>query len=177
MTFFKKKLFIALSVILLLASCSASAHGEIKKPESISNIKPISVEKSLKLHRNYYQMLDLVKYLKTRVNRTPYVFSGASTHGWDCSGMVYWFYKQFGLEIPHSANKQGHIGYRVSKPKLGDIVVMAHRGGTNFYHAGLYVGDNKVLNSNAYYGTTVIEELTDYKNSEVRYVRLVETKK
>lgn len=176
MTFFKKKLFIAVSAILLLASCSASAHGEIKKTESISNIKQISVQKSLKYHRNYYQMIHLIKYVKTRVNRTPYVFSGASTHGWDCSGMVYWFYKQFGLEIPHSANKQGHIGYRVSEPKLGDIVVMAYQGNQNFYHAGLYVGDNKVLNSNFYYGTTVIEKLSDYKNSQVRFVRVVETK-
>jgi len=176
MTFFKKKLFIGLSVTLLLASCSGSAHGEINKIKSVETIKPISVERSFKIHQNYYQMLHLVKYLKTRVNRTPYVFSGASTHGWDCSGMVYWFYKQFGLDIPHSADKQGHIGYRVHQPRLGDIVVMAYQGNTNFYHAGLYLGNHKVLNANSYYGTTVIEKLSDYKNSEVRYVRVVETK-
>jgi cell wall-associated NlpC family hydrolase len=89
--------------------------------------------------------------------------------------MVRWTYKQFGLDIPHSANKQAHIGKRVSVPKLGDIVVFAYNGSTNFYHSGIYIGKGKIVNSNRYYGTTVIEPLTDYKNSQIRFVRIVKT--
>jgi cell wall-associated NlpC family hydrolase len=128
-----------------------------------------------KLLKNTAKMKETVQKLMRRVNNTSYVFSGSTTYGWDCSGMVRWTYKQFGLDVPHSANKQAHIGKRVSVPKLGDIVVMAYRGSTNFYHSGIYIGKGKIVNSNRYYGTTVIEPLTDYKNSQIRFVRVVNT--
>lgn len=128
-----------------------------------------------KLVRNTQRMKQTVIKLMRRVNKTPYVFSGSNPYGWDCSGMVRWTYEQFGMEIPHSANKQAHISKRVSTPKLGDIVVFAYKGSTNFYHSGIYVGKGKIVNSNLYYGTTVIEPLADYKDSQIRFVRVVRT--
>ena len=128
-----------------------------------------------KTNRNTSKMQETVMKLMRRVNKTSYVFSGSSPYGWDCSGMVVWTYKQFGIELPHSANKQAHIGKRVSSPKLGDIVVFAYPGSTNFYHSGIYIGKGKIVNANSYFRTTVIEQLFDYKNSQVRFVRVVST--
>ncbi len=128
-----------------------------------------------KYMKNTERMKETVQKLMRRVHKTSYVFSGSSPYGWDCSGMVRWTYKQFGLDIPHSANKQAHIGKRVSVPKLGDIVVFAYKGSTSFYHSGIYIGKGKIVNSNRYYGTTVIEPLTDYKNSQIRFIRVVTT--
>ena len=128
-----------------------------------------------KYMKNTERMKETVQKLMRRVHKTSYVFAGSSPYGWDCSGMVRWTYKQFGLDIPHSANKQAHIGKRVSVPKLGDIVVFAYNGSTNFYHSGIYIGKGKIVNSNRYYGTTIIEPLSDYSNSQIRFVRLVET--
>jgi cell wall-associated NlpC family hydrolase len=125
--------------------------------------------------KNTERMKETVQKLMRRVHKTSYVFSGSTPYGWDCSGMVRWTYKQFGLDVPHSANKQAHIGKRVSVPKLGDIVVFAYKGSNNFYHSGIYIGKGKIVNSNRYYGTTVIEPLTDYKNSQIRFVRVVST--
>ncbi len=173
-----KKYVIMASVILMLAGCSASsslAQPEVEQKSEIVVIKPISFMQQLQLKKNTVQMHKVIKYLKTRVGKTSYVFSGSSPRGWDCSGMVRWTYERFGLEIPHSANKQGHIGKRVSKPKIGDIVVFAYRGSTNFYHAAIYIGNNKVINANAGPKTTVIQPLSDYKGSQIRYVRLIET--
>jgi cell wall-associated NlpC family hydrolase len=119
-------------------------------------------------------MQKLIKYLKTRVGRTSYVFSGSTPYGWDCSGMVKWTYKQFGLDLPHSANKQGHIGNRVSKPKVGDIVVFAYQESTNFYHSAIYIGDGEIVHANQARKTTVIEPLSNYKRSQIRFVRMVE---
>jgi cell wall-associated NlpC family hydrolase len=123
--------------------------------------------------RNTIKMAKVVKYLKTRVNRTSYVFSGSSPYGWDCSGMVRWAYARFGLDVPHSANKQAHVGTRVSRPVLGDIVVFAYPGSTNFYHSAMYIGDGKIVHANQARKTTVIEPLSAYKNSQIRFVRLV----
>ena len=115
----------------------------------------------------------VVNYLTTRVHKTSYVFSGSTTSGWDCSGMVRYAYKRLGVTLPHSANKQGHVGQRVSKPRVGDIVVFAYQGSTNFYHSAIYLGNGLIINANQMYKTTVIQPLTDFKNSQIRFVRVI----
>jgi cell wall-associated NlpC family hydrolase len=144
-----------------------------KKPLTSSELKLLNHASNSKEVRNYARMTLLVKYLKTRVERTSYVFSGSSTRGWDCSGMVRWTYKQFGITLPHSANKQAHLGSRVSNPNVGDIVVFAYNGSTSFYHSGIYIGNGKIINANYGSGTTIIEPLTNYKHSQIRYVRVI----
>lgn len=128
-----------------------------------------------KINKNTNKMKETLMKIFHRVNKTPYVFAGSNTYGWDCSGMVVWMYEQFGITLPHSANKQAHIGKRVSTPKLGDIVVFAYKGSTNFYHSGIYIGKGKIVNAHYEAKTTIIQPLTDYKNSQIRFVRVVET--
>lgn len=115
----------------------------------------------------------VVSYLTTRVHRTSYVFSGSTISGWDCSGMVRYAYKRLGVTLPHSANKQGHAGTRVSKPRVGDIVVFAYQGSTSFYHSAIYLGNGLIINANQMYKTTIIQPLTDFKNSQIRFVRVI----
>ena len=102
-----------------------------------------------------------------------YVFSGDTPAGWDCSGLVRWVYKQAGIVLPHSADKQGHLGTRVSTPKRGDIVVFAYQGRTDFYHAAIYLGDGLILNANREYRTTVIEPLNNFRRSQIRFIRVL----
>lgn len=184
-----KKFITTASVVLTLAGCTASVAIADMQKASIapsSAVKEITVSKSnlfntqslikkAKSERNTARLNKVLKYLKSRVGKTSYVFSGSSPRGWDCSGMVRWTYAQFGLELPHSANKQGHIGTRVSKPKIGDIVVMARKGSTNFYHSAIYIGNGKIVHAHQQRKTTVIERLTDYKRSQIRFVRVIPT--
>jgi cell wall-associated NlpC family hydrolase len=184
-----KKYAIITSVILTLAGCSASiAIADLQDAsvtpsttivkETVSKVEPFSAQQLIreaKIERNTDKMQDVVEYLKTRVGVTSYVFSGSSPYGWDCSGLVRWAYERFGLELPHSANKQGHVGTRVSEPKLGDIVVFAYQNSTDFYHAAIYIGNGLIVHANQARGTTVIEPLSNYKNSQIRFVRVVET--
>jgi cell wall-associated NlpC family hydrolase len=183
-----KKYVIIASVILTLAGCSASTSIADSQNASVitSNTvketklsKTVSFTQSLiqtaKVNNNTAQMKKVIKYLKTRVGKTSYVFSGSSPRGWDCSGMVRWTYERFGIELPHSANKQAHAGTRVSKPKLGDIVVFAYNGSTSFYHSAIYIGNGKIINAHYGAGSTIIQHLTDYKNSQIRFVRIVKT--
>jgi cell wall-associated NlpC family hydrolase len=189
----KKFTTISIATVLTVVGCSAStskassddvmtdaAPGISAMP--VLNPKPIDASNLMaqkaqavrdKKVRNTIKMAKVVKYLKTRVNRTSYVFSGSSPYGWDCSGMVRWAYARFGLDVPHSANKQAHVGTRVSRPVLGDIVVFAYPGSTNFYHSAMYIGDGKIVHANQARKTTVIEPLSAYKNSQIRFVRLV----
>jgi cell wall-associated NlpC family hydrolase len=185
----KKFATITTAIVLTVAGCSASAVNAITKDTKEPKVTVAIIKTSAPTHsdmkfmttsgnskeiRNYARMQLVLKYMKTRVQKTPYVFSGTSNrYGWDCSGMVVWLYRHFGFELPHSATAQGRIGTRVSNPKVGDIVVFAYQGRTDFYHSAIYIGHNKVLNANRAYGTTVVEPLTNYKRSQVRFVRLV----
>jgi len=173
-----KKYVIMASILITLAGCSASASLAVSQDTTVvkqHQVKEKSLQQMVKPQRNTIQMKKVVNYLKTRVGKTSYVFSGSSPRGWDCSGLVRWTYERFGIELPHSANKQAHLGTRVSKPKLGDIVVFAYNGSTNFYHAAIYIGNGKIIN--AHYGahSTIIQPLTDYKNNQIRFVRVVKT--
>lgn len=189
-----RKFAITASLLVLLAGCSASAPvdavEEAKASTAVALNKPSAKEAghwsdSFKLQRNYTRMTKLVKYLGTRENRTPYVFSGSTTYGWDCSGMVVWLYKHFGITLPHSADKQAREGRRVSTKdvKVGDIAVYAYKGRTDFYHSSIVykIQENKngtrkiwIINANRATGTTTIQPLSDYKNSQIRFVRIIE---
>jgi len=176
-----KKYVMIASVILTLAGCSASVATATPTNivKTVAEVKHVPVHKQLiktaKAHRNTARMKQVIKYLETRVGRTSYVFSGASPRGWDCSGLVRWTYERFGIELPHSANKQGHLGKRVHKPKPGDIVVFAYNGSTNFYHAAIYIGNGKIINAHYGAGSTIIQPLTDYANGQIRFVRVIPT--
>lgn len=183
---------LAIAMAITVAGCSASTSRALSDdvmtkavPTPILNKKtsfkleltPSAIVAMSKKVRNHARMAHIVKYLSTRVNRTPYVFSGSSIYGWDCSGMVRWVYNQFGLDIPHSANKQAHLGTRVSNPNVGDIVVFAYNGSTDFYHSAIYIGNGKVINANLGSGTTIIEPISNFRYSQVRFVRLIEQAK
>jgi cell wall-associated NlpC family hydrolase len=145
------------------------AVQQIQKPSVI----PFLDAKTIKQQAKRDKLKQVVKHLTTRVYKTSYVFSGSTISGWDCSGMVRYAYKRLNIDLPHSANKQGHVGTRVSKPRTGDIVVFAYNGSTSFYHSAIYVGQGLIINANLMYKTTVIQPLSDFRNSQVRFVRVI----
>ena len=168
-------------VALILSLNLSSTTVEAESPATITvsqqstdfRAKTFSLAKEFQAKQKRIKLKKIVTYLTTRVHKTAYVFSGSSIYGWDCSGMVRYAYKGLGITLPHSANKQAHVGTRVSKPKAGDIVVFAYEGSTNFYHSAIYLGNNLIINANALYKTTVIQPLTDFKQSQIRFVRVI----
>ena len=172
----KIRLLIVAITLLAINNPSILVQAE---PATVSVSQPdlkvsaYNLTKELKHIEKRQQLKRVVKYLTTRVHKTSYVFSGSSVSGWDCSGLVRYTYKRLGITLEHSANKQGHVGTRVSKPKVGDIVVFAYTGSTNFYHSAIYTGNGLIINANSMYKTTVIQPLTDFKQSQIRFVRVI----
>ena len=171
---------IAIAVMILslnLGSNTVQAEQNHVKVQVVAktNHQPITYlnAKQIKIQAKRDKLKRVVQYLTTRVHKTAYVFSGSTISGWDCSGMVRYAYKRMGITLEHSADKQAHAGTRVSKPRVGDIVVFAYKGSTNFYHSAIYVGEGLIVHANLLYKTTVIQPLSDFKNSQIRFVRVI----
>lgn len=162
--------------LALVLGLSASVYSENHKldVQTTAHGKPITIEERIDAWGNYFKMQVALDYLVNRERQTPYVYSGNTPEGWDCSGMVTWLYKRFGLTLPHSADDLGHIGERTSNPVAGDIVVMAYDGQTDFYHTGIYLGHNKIVEANRFYHTTVVTSLDEYKGKQIRFIKVIE---
>ena len=118
--------------------------------------------------------------VKNQVGRTPYVFSGSTPRGWDCSGLVRWTYAHLGVELRHSANTQRDSGTIVTEPKIGDIVSFNYRGWRSAYHSGIYIGPDQMVHAGGKAGDrteiiSISEWAEDNANSEIIYTRIIET--
>jgi cell wall-associated NlpC family hydrolase len=176
------KKLIAVSVAALVMTGCSSSIGTSTKASAVAIMQvvepaPEFMEK-VSLMAEGHKVNTVVKKLKKRIGKTWYVFSGSTPRGWDCSGLVYWTYEQLGIEVPHSANKQGHLTKGVKDPKVGDIVVWGYKGSKSYYHAGIYIGNGKAIHAGFRKGTTtqVIDvDSPAFKGSTIKFVRLIET--
>lgn len=159
--------------LFLLISCNQSPAAS-KPTQLIENQQSISISSKLIMHSKKSKLSKVLLYMQTKVHRTPYRYSGSTTNGWDCSGLVKYAYKRIGINLPHSADAQGHLGKRVSIPQTGDIVVVAKPNQTRFYHSMIYLQNGLVLEANSYYGTTIIQPLTNYKKEQIRFIRILD---
>lgn len=79
-----------------------------------------------------------------------YVYGAASPkRGFDCSGLVYFVYSQFGYSLPRTARAQYKNGAAVEKDNLlpGDLVFFATNGGRAVSHVGIYIGDGTFIHA------------------------------
>ncbi len=71
----------------------------------------------------------------------------------DCSGFVYWVYKQVGINVPGSTDAyKSYIGSAKeiswTEAKPGDILlVTASERGTTYGHAGIYLGNDEYIHA------------------------------
>lgn len=80
----------------------------------------------------------------------PYVWGGTDlSKGVDCSGLVQSVYKQFGIQLPRTADEQAHYGVKTSVSNLqpGDLVAWqgGYRGPNYVGHIAIYMGNGQIL--------------------------------
>ncbi|WP_229772679.1 C40 family peptidase [Desulfovibrio sp.] len=79
-----------------------------------------------------------------------YRLGGASPQkGFDCSGLIWWAYRQNGLNVPRITVDQARAGQSVPKnlARPGDIVVFRTGQSPRGLHTGIYAGGDSFIHS------------------------------
>ena len=98
-----------------------------------------------------------------------YVYGGASSNGFDCSGFTMYVYGKHGYSLPHTATGQWQSGlgtrvYSISDLQPGDLVFFndpSRNAGKACSHVGIYIGNGKHIHaSSSRSGGVIISDLT-----------------
>jgi peptidoglycan DL-endopeptidase LytE len=171
-----KSMYPPKAIDLVLGSAEYDTMLEVEQ-ENRHQAKRIELAKKEALAKNKKVLKQQLDRLSNYVGKTRYVFSGSTPRGWDCSGLVRWFYLEIGVDAPHSATKQGLMKPKVKDPVPGDIVVFRYTNSKNFVHSGIYIGDGQLIHSGFKKGdTTEIISLDSpyFKNQDAFFVRVIE---
>ncbi len=94
----------------------------------------------------------------------PYVWGGADpSTGFDCSGLVYYVYSQFGYQLNRVAADQANNGVHVDPSQLqpGDVLCF-YSSGDYIGHAGIYIGNNQFVHAANSRSGVIITDLSGY---------------
>jgi cell wall-associated NlpC family hydrolase len=185
----------AMTSVLTTCGISASAEEEVTKPaveevaEEVDHqtfiefLIDFDIEKTLlqKQAAEFEQAQLRASKMETRisaleqyVNKTWYVFSGITPDGWDCSGLVMWYYSELGVKLEHSVTAQMHSGKNPENPMPGDIVAFKYNGSKIGYHNGIYVGNDMYIHAPKKGTRTKLSSVSEYagKHSVPVYTRI-----
>jgi cell wall-associated NlpC family hydrolase len=98
--------------------------------------------------------------------------TGGYSHGYDCSGLTKWAYRQHGKNIPRTANDQYRYSHHVavSARKPGDLIFI-HDSRGYVYHVGIFTGvrNGKGYMLNANYGRTTAHVVGEWPIDNYTY--------
>lgn len=188
-----KKLLLISAMTLVLATCGVPSNADIteetKEETSNTQVSFLDMIVQMKQEQTLLQqqqaewealqiriqkMDNRVDKLSKHVGSTWYAFAGSTPNGWDCSGLVLWFYSEFGVQLEHSATKQKFSGEFTEQPMPGDIIAFSYPGNEKAYHNGIYIGDGLFIHSPRPGKATRLSIVDDYvgEHSEVTYTRI-----
>lgn len=102
---------------------------------------------------------------------SKYVWAGASPSvGFDCSGLVYYVYKQFGYNLYRAGDGMAKNGIAVKESEMqpGDIIIFSRKSDGGIQHVGLYIGDGMMVHAQSS-ATGVVISRYDYDTSKFIY--------
>lgn len=122
-----------------------------------STTKPVSSSSATKAPAADvdYNVDKLISVAKAQIG-TPYVWGGTTSSGFDCSGFIYYAYKQAGMDISRTS-AQGYFdrSYYVGSPQVGDLVFFEGTYKAGISHMGIYIGNNQMIQAGSSGGVQI----------------------
>lgn len=93
----------------------------------------------------------------------PYVWAGTSPSGFDCSGLVYYVFKECGYSTNRTAASLYNNGTYVDRDDLqpGDIICFTNSGYSYIGHVGIYIGNGEFIHASSGGGKVMISSLNE----------------
>lgn len=145
---------------------------------NVAEVKQSSQKSQLQDIENEAKRSKIISLLEPLIGKTPYVWSGSTPAGWDCSGLTYWVYKQIGISVPRVSTDQKQAGTITRDPQPGDIVVFGWSHTSRAQHVGIYIGNGKMIHAGGRAGYRTEYESVDRwaamnHNTRVTYVSYI----
>jgi len=126
---------------------------------------------------------DVSQLVLSKVRRARYAWGASLEKGsaTDCSGFTQFIYRACGITLPRSSSEQAQVGQEVtrridfSKLQAGDLLFF-REGKRSVGHAGIYLGEGKMVHATCNAGGVVVSELDQdyYVNNFVVAKRVFE---
>lgn len=102
-----------------------------------------------------YNVDKLIEVAKNQIG-VPYAWAGSTPSGFDCSGFIYYAYKNAGMDISRTST-QGYFdrSFYVNTPQVGDLVFFSGTYKSGISHMGIYIGDNQFIHAGSSTGVTI----------------------
>lgn len=151
---------------LLLAGCASSPPPQpptppIDVPVTAPSIPPVEewTSSSNATSRDFGE--NLADFALT-MRGVPYRYGGATVAGFDCSGLVFFTHRRFGVDVPRTSRAQAEEAERVKRRKLerGDLVFFKI-GSRHVNHVGIYIGDDQFVHAPGKGKPVTINSLND----------------
>jgi cell wall-associated NlpC family hydrolase len=113
---------------------------------------------------------DLATYAKSLIG-VPYVYTGMSTSGFDCSGYVSYVYAHYyNFYLPHKSSSISKLGTPIAEADimLGDVICYDYSGDGVVDHVGLYIGNGQLVHASSRLDKVV---LANFSMSSVTTIR------
>lgn len=155
----KKLIIILLAAALLLCGCG-TAQSESGTEAQLNSTEPSPTPKALPKPEPTPQPQDEGMSAEEQLGReiadfalnflgSKYKYGGKTPEeGFDCSGLVYYVYSQFGYSLARVANDQARQGEEVAPEDLRAGDVLAFYSGKDYVgHVGIYIGNGYYLHA------------------------------
>jgi len=93
---------------------------------------------------------DLISLAKSKIG-SPYIYAKNGPDSFDCSGFVYYVFKENKINLPRTSIDQSKVADRISIDKLkeGDLVFFDTSLKGHINHSGIYLGNGKFIHASS----------------------------
>lgn len=147
--------------IIMLSNSAVIAQElpDIPQPYSCIIIEEQSEEVS-------YTLVDSILSYAVSFLGVPYVYGGIDSTGFDCSGLAYKVFNDYGIPLPRTVSGMELMGVAVDRDDLqpGDLLIF-----DNPRHTGIYLGDGDFIHCSSYLDRGVVITPVTHSNYARRY--------